>query len=255
MTGRRRWTEDEDTYLYTHYQTQPARAIAEHLGRAATAVRKRATAKGCRKTAVWTADDKAFIAAHPSWPTVRLAAALSRTVRATRRMRRLVLERQRPYEAWTDGQLAYLAEHYADTPNKELARALGHTASSVTTVAGAHGLRKSAAYMAGVRERAAVVLRAASRSKAAATTARIRKIERCRVALGLPQKTRMRLGKEPHAKGLIRRRLMSYGYIMMGGDRHVLYYTPDTDRRPRSEATAARHGIKIKTIEDYGKGQ
>ena len=50
----------------------------------------------------------------------------------------------------------------------------------------------------------------------------------------------------------MRRWLMRYGYIMMGGDRRVLYYTHDTVRKPHSEATAAKFGLKIKSIDEYG---
>lgn len=200
----------------------------------------------------WTEEEDAFIREHYASMTAReIAESLGRTVPSVEdRLNKAGLRKIAP---WTEEERAFVTSRYASTPNKELARAVGRTVPAVSTFARALGLRKSAAYMAGAKERATAALRAASRSKPTATTAHIRALERCRIALGLPQKTRMKIGREPEAKGKMRRWLMSCGYVMMDGDRLTLYYTPDTARRPRSEVTAARHGIRIKPIEDYGQ--
>lgn len=251
--SRGSWTEEEDAFIREHYASMTAREIAESLGRTVQSVRRRLNKMGLRKIAPWTEEEKAFVAAHQSWTTSQLARALNRSACSIRHARRAILGPQRSSAPWTEEQRAFIISHFASTPGKELARAVGRTASAVSTFAHALGLRKSAAYMAEVKERATAALRAASRSKPAATMAHIRALERCRIALGLPQKTRMKIGREPEAKGCMRRWLMSCGYVMMDGDRLTLYYTPDTARRPRSEATAARHGIRIKPIEDYGQ--
>lgn len=251
--SRRPWTEEEEAFLREHYASMTAREIAERLGRTTPSVEKRLNKVGPRKIASWTEEERAVVAARQSWTAAQLATVLNRSACSIRCARRVILGPRWSSAPWTEEQRALIISHYASTPNKELARAVGRTVSAVSTFAHALGLRKSAAYMAEAKERTTAALRAASRSKSAATTAHIRALERCRIALGLPQKTRMKIGREPGAKGRMRRWLMSCGYVMMDGDRLTLYYTPDTARKPHSEATAARHGIRIKPIEDYGK--
>lgn len=256
MTAYRRWTEDEDIYIYTHYQTQSARVIGEHLGRTAQAVQKRAIAKGYRKMTAWTDADRAFVIAHPSWSSTRLAARLGRTVRSTRRMRRLLLGYRRTHRAWTDEQRAYVADHYADTPNADIARATGHTRQSVETYARRNGLRKSAAYIEAHKERSAAFLRALPRDKATAAAARTRAREQARVAFGLPQKTRLVLkSPETAAKMNFRHRMHRYGYREFADTKDVLYYDGHTRRRPLSEARAARHNITIRPMNERTESQ
>lgn len=248
------WTRDEDTYLYTHYQTQSARVIAEHLGRTMQAVQKRAVAKGYRKTTDWTDADKAFIVAHPSWSTARLAVALDRSIRSIRRMRRAVLGHRRTHRRWTAEQLAYVADHYADMPNADIARATGHTRQAVETYAKRAGLRKSAAYIETNKERSAAFLRSMPRDKAVAAAARTRAREQTRVALGLPQKTRLILkSPETPAKMNYRHRMHHYGYREFADTKDVLYYDEHTRRRPLSEARAATHNITIRPMNERKK--
>lgn len=256
MTAYRRWTENEDAYLYTHYQTQSARVIGEHIGRTVTAVQKRAIANGFRKTTAWTDADKTFVITHPSWSPTRLAAHLGRTVRSTRRMRRLLLGHRRTHRAWTDEQKAYIADHYADTPNADIARATGHTRQSVATYAKRNGLRKSPAYIEAHRERSAAFLRAMPHDKAVVAMARTRARERARVALGLPQKTQLVIkSPETPAKMNFRHRMHHYGYREFADTKNVLYYDDHTRRRPLSESHAARHNITIRPMNERTESQ
>lgn len=48
-----------------------------------------------------------------------------------------------PYRIWTDDQLAYLREHYADTPTAQIAAALDLPVKSIYAAAHRHGLAKS----------------------------------------------------------------------------------------------------------------
>jgi hypothetical protein len=52
-----------------------------------------------------------------------------------------------PRKIWTPTEIAYLREHFADTPTKELAKAMGRTYSSVCGRAATEGLRKSKAFL------------------------------------------------------------------------------------------------------------
>lgn len=54
----------------------------------------------------------------------------------------------RKWQAWADADLAFLREHYADTPTRALAEALGRSYATVAERAAALGLRKSAAFLA-----------------------------------------------------------------------------------------------------------
>lgn len=48
---------------------------------------------------------------------------------------------------WTDEEIRYLREHYADTPNPVIAKALGRTSVSIKQQATKHKLEKSQAFM------------------------------------------------------------------------------------------------------------
>lgn len=67
--------------------------------------------------------------------------------------------------------------------------------------------------------------------------------DRARAVYGLEQKTKLRVVRQPVAKIEWRRRMKERGYIPEGFS--ILYYTPDTRRSQRAEATAERHDIRI----------
>lgn len=52
-----------------------------------------------------------------------------------------------PYRSWSAAELAYLRQHYADTPTAEMARVLGLPVKSIYAAAHRHGLAKSHTFL------------------------------------------------------------------------------------------------------------
>ncbi|MBQ6577194.1 MAG: hypothetical protein IJL91_05550 [Bacteroidales bacterium] len=78
-------------------------------------------------------------------------------------------------------------------------------------------------------------MKAARLEKARASRNRAIEEERRRILFGLPQRTRMKLIKQPRGLCALRYALRKHGYIVDRGG-HIAYYTPDTVRMPKVEA-------------------
>ena len=92
------WTEEDIAYLRA-YNDEPARAVAEALGRSVRAVDNQRAKLALNPQAVgqpWSADDLSYLAEHATQPASRLAEALGRTVTAVRERRRLLRGVDRP---------------------------------------------------------------------------------------------------------------------------------------------------------------
>lgn len=87
--------------------------------------------------------------------------------------------------------------------------------------------------------------KAKARAKARESWRKTRDADRRRVLFGLPQLTRFKIGKQPNGKRQYRHNMRRKGYIELPGSKNVLYYPDEQMRRPRAEANAPKHGIKI----------
>lgn len=186
-----------------------------------------------------------------------------------------------------DAQLKWLDKHYKHTANSEIAARMGISKSSVIRLARLRGLVKSRQFIrkkaveanrkaveankrrgwppkgyvipnqrgfekgkgvwALVSEAKAKEMRRKSVESRAATFAK----EKSRVVWGLPQKTNLRIGRQPVNKVQYRYRLRRYGYVEDAEDRNLFRYGPDLKRHLEVEERAhARHRIRFMPIED-----
>lgn len=178
----------------------------------------------------------------------------------------------------TPEQERWLVKHFKHTRNEEIGERLGISQSSLHRFARELGLTKSRQHMRKTQMNAAAKAKAShlrngtyppkgyviprseeSQFKAGETSvqrlgkARERrrveksaesrrktfKLERARKLFGLPQKTRMRVLREPRGKILDRYYLKKRGYILDESEL-IAYWTPETRRSPRLEAGPRR---------------
>ena len=159
--------------------------------------------------------------------------------------------------AWslTDQQIAYLAEHYHDTPNEELARVLGISVHTINARRTRHGWKKDERYLKKVRHESAVEHEAWKRlnvaenhQKGIATRNKIYEAERARIKWGLPQLTKRHFRTELREKQVQRNYLKRLGYII-DDEKLIAYYTPETHRARRLERV--ERGVRKGTIKPF----
>ena len=159
----------------------------------------------------------------------------------------------------TDEQVQYVLQNYADKSNPELMAEVGLSKSSIDRLALVHHLRKSKEHLHRMGVKAG---RASNESrggkalnitkevieKRVATYKETVRREKARVLFGLEQKTKIRVKVQPHLKCNQRSYLKKLGYII--DDKEMIaYYTPETHRAKRMEATPC--GRKTNKIKQY----
>lgn len=157
----------------------------------------------------------------------------------------------------TQEQIDFIREHFADTPNKELAKALGVSVSSVSNVQMKYRLKKSPLHdkemhrLSGLVSAASwgrIELTPEVLAKRAASFKKTWQTEKARVAFGLPQKTKIRIRKCIRRKTEQAYYLRQRGYIL-DEDRKIAFFTPQTRRATRLEAVP--RGKQIGSIKPY----
>ena len=140
--------------------------------------------------------------------------------------------------------VAYIIEHFCDTENITLAQEAGCSVSSVNHIQRRYHLKKTKEHLhkqyskCGKR---AIELHGALRvpedavRRRTETFLRMYREEKARCAFGLPQRTNIRVRREPRLKQSQRTYLRSLGYII-DRENNIAYYTPETKRAVRMEA-------------------
>lgn len=144
----------------------------------------------------------------------------------------------------TREQIDYIRKHFAYTQNKDLARDLGLSLSTITNIRKRYRLSKSPEHLKAMhRECGLASSRCCNNIELTPETLRKRadsfkktyKLEKARVHFGLEQKTKIKVRRLP--RKMIRQRyyLRTLGYVI---DENTLtaYYTDHTKRAPRMEA-------------------
>lgn len=183
----------------------------------------------------------------------------------------------------TESQLAWLLKHYKHTKNAEAARKLGIGESTLHRFARKYGLKKTPQFMRKTQRAAADAAERSHREngnyppkgyrvprsevgqfkpgvssrqrlgdkkedarlqKMAETRRETIRKEKARILFGLPQKTKLKLTSGGAVRRDYRYLLRKAGYIVGRGE-NVAYYDEETERRPRLEASARRHHIRI----------
>jgi hypothetical protein len=142
----------------------------------------------------------------------------------------------------TSEELAYLTEHFHNTPDHILAEHLGISVSTIRSRRTKHGWKKDAEYLSKVNHERAIRCNNQARintpeayAKRTETRKELYEKERLRIKWGLPQKTKRHFRMEPVAKLLQRNRLQRLGYII-DETRLTAYYHSGTHRATRLEA-------------------
>ena len=159
----------------------------------------------------------------------------------------------------TDEQLNYVLDNFADMTNTELAKTIGVSRSCICNIQQRHQLKKSQEHyhLMGVKAGKASDKARGGKwpgmcqeviDKRAATYNATRKSEEIRYKWGLPQKTKIKLRKEPRQKHDQRIRLEKFGYII-DEINLIAYYTPETRRAKRLEAIP--RGKKVGSIKPF----
>ena len=165
-------------------------------------------------------------------------------------------------------EITYLKKHFRNRKNADLARKLGISETALHRFARAFGLKKTPQFVHKTQDEAARKAKASHllngtyppkgfaipnrekgqfrkgvplvkhigarkerqrQEKSAASRRETVKRERARALIGLPQKTKIRLSKEPKAKTALRCNLRKRGYIIARGS-NVAYYDENTQR-------------------------
>lgn len=254
MKNRKSWTADDDGILRYHFGKTPTRIISKWLGRSNTAIRARAAAIGLAANPHWTAEETQYLIEHADDKPLRVALALGRSLKAVLSKKRKVLpERTLAHRAWTDAERDYVRERYPHEQTKVTAEALGRTVPAVRQCAKDMGVTKSSEYIAEYKAVNAARLATLPKEKRIASLRRTMRRERGRIALGLPQKTKRKLTREPRRKSQYRCRMKSLGYIVDGEDRNVLYFTAGMKRHKRAEKSAAKYRMRIEPLDNEQK--
>ena len=159
----------------------------------------------------------------------------------------------------TGEQITYIREHFANTPNKELANTLGISVSCVNYQAHRMGLRKSPEHSHEMHRQSGIAsscnwgkieLTPEILRKRADSWKKSYRTEKARLLFGLEQKTKIKVRREPKAKVTQRRYLRERGYII---DEQTLtaYYTATTRRATRLEAIGRGTKGKIHSYYDF----
>ena len=160
----------------------------------------------------------------------------------------------------TQEQIDFIREHFADAPNKEIAKALGISLSSVSNVQKRYHLTKSPEHdkamhrlsgLASASSWGKIELTPEVLEKRAASFKKTWQTERARVAFGLPQKTKIRIKKWSRKKTEQAYYLRQRGYIL-DEDRKIAFFTPQTRRATRLEAVPRGRQIgKLKSFYEF----
>ena len=162
----------------------------------------------------------------------------------------------------TREQIDYIRKHFADTPNKELARELGISSSGVTNIQRKYNLRKSLDHLKAMHRLSGLAsvnsdwkLESTPEivAKRAASFKKRFKTEKARIAFGLPQKTKIRIRKCPRAKVRQNYYLRTRGYII-DESIQTAYYTEETRRATRLEKGIYKSYYTFKSYEDEKRG-
>lgn len=161
----------------------------------------------------------------------------------------------------TDEQIIYVRKHFKDTKNQDIADALGISKSAVSRVQKKYGLSKSKehSHLMSVKAGKASFDARGGRplnltpeviAKRVETYRNTLRLERARRTFGLPQRTKIKVVRQPKQKCSQRAYLKKRGYIL-DEPNCVAYYTVDTKRATRMEAyTKKRSYYKFMSYEE-----
>ena len=151
----------------------------------------------------------------------------------------------------TDDQILFVRRNFSDMTNQELADHLGVSKSSVSNVAKRFCLHKSKEHDSRMGSRGGRAACASANfvpfcltpeviAKRVATFKDTFRSERARRTFGLPQRTKLKVARQPRKKCDHRAYLKRRGYIL--DDKNlVAYWTPETRRATRLEAKPRRY--------------
>ena len=140
--------------------------------------------------------------------------------------------------------VAFIIEHFKDTENHELARKVGCSLSSVNHIQKRFNLKKSKEHLykqyskcgkRGIELHGAPKVSEEAIRRRTETFMKMYREEKARCAFGLPQRTNIRVRREPILKQSQRTYLRSLGYII-DRENNIAYWTPETKRAVRMEA-------------------
>ena len=180
------------------------------------------------------------------------------------------VKRRKRSKALTEEQVTWIRENYSRTSNREICETLGIRKNRLLRVRTMYGLEKDDDYKAAVfRENADKAQRASSsilrgksyeelygkeraaeiRRKILDKQAETYRRERLRIRWGLPQQTKMKLGRASQKVYYIRHQLKKKGYIVQKGYGHV-YFDDNSRRSLRMEENAVKYGMLVSRLPD-----
>ena len=151
---------------------------------------------------------------------------------------------------------AYLTEHYADQTDREIGEALHCKSTTAKQYAQRMGLTKSAAYYERIKaKRRQNVLKASHSPNRSENRRKLWRMERRRVELGLPRKTKLCLGTISQRKTKMFSYLRTvYGYICSKEELFTVYYDEQTKRNKHTENYyTTRFSLEFKPYEQKEK--
>lgn len=141
-------------------------------------------------------------------------------------------------------KVQYIIKHFADNTNKDLAGILGISLSCLSSVASRYHLHKSQEHSKRIHRESGLAsaglwgkieLTPEVLARRAASFRKTYRTEKARVLFGLPQKTKIRVRRQPKKLTDHRNYLIRRGYIIDDVEK-IAYWTEETRRATRLEA-------------------
>ena len=153
----------------------------------------------------------------------------------------------------TREQIDYIRKHFAYTQNKDLARDLGLSLSTITNIRKKYHLAKSPEHLKAMHRACGLASSKCSNNieltpeilrKRADSFKKTYRVEKARVHFGLEQKTKIKISRLPRKMVRQRYYLRTRGYVI-NDTTLTAYYTDSTRRATRMEADRASGRRKI----------
>lgn len=148
---------------------------------------------------------------------------------------------------WTEENLKYFIEHYAETSNAELAERFGCKVSTIQKRAYFLGLHKTDEVRAKNAEKARLYTKTEeAKAKQARGWKKAYEADKRRLLFGMEQKTKIRVGEQKTKTSLKANMKFKNGYFTLTRMSNTLYWNENTRRSTYREQRAKEVGLIVK---------
>lgn len=152
------------------------------------------------------------------------------------------------HRPWTEAEIEWLRQHYADTRTSECCKHLGRSTLAVIMQARRQRLRKREFFINNgvLIDEKVIQHRAQKRKKLIAA-------DRLRWKNDLPQHTRLHFSNQTRGKMDWRYEMRKAGYVEFKDDKNRMYYAEGLQRHPKMESHSSRWNVEVLPLSAYKK--